>query len=114
MNNGEFYRHLRRVRRIYGERRKTLIRSIEDQLIDVLDFEDPQAGLQFVVKFKHHFDDVAISRAAQAQRLPVIPLSSFFTHHRPQKGLLIGFCGHEGTTIMNNSLKLKAIFARYT
>ena len=40
MDNGMFYRHIRRVRRVYAERRKTLIDCLDAQLGHILSYDD--------------------------------------------------------------------------
>ena len=89
---GEFYRHLRRVRRIYSERRKVLIEQLKSELGASVSIEDHQAGMQFVVSLPGPCDDIALSQAASAGGLSVAALSSFYAGSSARKGLVLGFC----------------------
>ena len=91
--DGEFYRHLRRVRRIYAERRRVLIDLLRAALGPDARIEDPQAGMQFVLNLPGQCDDQALSRAAGEKGLSVSALSSFYASKRRRKGLVLGFCG---------------------
>ena len=91
--DGEFYRHLRRVRRVYAERRRVLIDLLRASLGPDARIDDPQAGMQFVLKLPGHCDDQALSRAAGERGLSVSALSSYYASERPRKGLVLGFCG---------------------
>ncbi|WP_419910143.1 PLP-dependent aminotransferase family protein [Hoeflea sp.] len=88
----EFYRHLRRVRRVYSERRKVLIEQLKTGLGPPMNIEDHQAGMQFVVSLPNRCDDVALSEAASANGLSVAALSSFYAGTPRRKGLVLGFC----------------------
>ena len=91
--DGEFYRHLRRVRRVYAERRRVLIDLLKSELGADARIEDPQAGMQFVLSFPDDCDDRSLSAAAGAHGLSVSALSSYYASDRPRKGLVLGFCG---------------------
>ncbi|MCY6379915.1 PLP-dependent aminotransferase family protein [Hoeflea prorocentri] len=90
--DGEFYRHLRRVRRVYSERRRVLIDLLSMRLGPSLVIEDHQAGMQFIVGLPPYFDDVALSRDARDKGLSVAPLSEFYAGPEARKGLVLGFC----------------------
>lgn len=90
--DGEFYRHLRRVRRVYSERRRVLIDLLSGRLGPSVTIEDHQAGMQFVVALPKHCDDVALSHAAREKGLSVAPLSDFYAGTPVRKGLVLGFC----------------------
>ncbi|MCP4431203.1 MAG: PLP-dependent aminotransferase family protein [Gammaproteobacteria bacterium] len=102
MESGEFYRHVRRVRRIYGERRKFLIQEIQRELDDVVSFEDHAAGMQLLIKLPGDLCDVEISRAASLRGAVVSPLSSHYARADKQMGLLLGFCGFTEGEIKDN------------
>ncbi len=114
MNNGEFYRHIRRVRRIYGERRKTLMESIRTELGDILSFDDHQAGMLFTAKLPDEYDDIAIVKAARAEGILVSALSTYYVRRNRRSGLLINFCTYENEEIVDNILKLKHILKRFS
>ncbi|MEZ5585145.1 MAG: PLP-dependent aminotransferase family protein, partial [Candidatus Competibacteraceae bacterium] len=64
MRGGEYYRHIRRARRIYAERRKTLIDLLHIHLGDLASFVDHRAGMQIAVKLPDQIKDTEVSKAA--------------------------------------------------
>lgn len=102
IDSGEFYRHIRRVRRVYGERRKFLLEILRQRLGDVLSFEDHAAGMQLLAYLPEGYDDSAIVRAANRQGVIVSSLSSHYAGANKQGGLLLGFCGFTEQEIESN------------
>lgn len=95
MRSGEFYRHLRRVRRTYGERRKFLLQRLRSEFADFGHVVDHQAGMQLVFHLSDRFDDAEICRRAGQRGVTVQPLSGFATDPggSPRRnGLILGFC----------------------
>jgi len=110
MNNGEFYRHIRRMRRIYGERRKLLLNCIQENLSDnIVSVNDHAAGMQLLVALPDHYDDQKIAEAARSKGVILSSLSSHYARGKPQKGLILGFCGFDESTIKSNVSVLNTI-----
>lgn len=93
MNNHEFYRHLRRVRRIYGERRKFLLERLSKDFSRYGSFTDHQAGMQIVFNLRPDLDDKDISIQAYNRGIAVQPLSHFSVAQGDYNGLVLGYCG---------------------
>lgn len=93
MESGEFYRHLRRMRRIYSERRLVLVNALASDFSEFGTFTDHHAGMQVAFHLKPKFPDVQIAKAARSAGLTVQSLSQFGTPHLGLNGLLLGFCG---------------------
>jgi len=93
MDSGEFYRHIRRVRRIYGERRKFLLNTLHEMLGDIVRFEDHAAGMQLLVRLPAGYDDQTIVEAASREGVITSALSAHYAQGEIQNGLLLGFCG---------------------
>jgi len=92
MDSGEFYRHIRRTRRIYGERRKFLLNQLQKKLGDIIRYDDHAAGMQLLVNLPANYDDQAIVEAARNQGVVISALSSHYSQGEKQSGLLLGFC----------------------
>ena len=92
IDNGELYRHIRRARRIYGERRKILLDALRQLPPDLFSFDDHQAGMQIALKFRQPLDDCKIVEQALQQQVVLAPLSAYYGRGRPQSGILVGFC----------------------
>ena len=99
MDNGEFYRHIRRARRIYGERRKLLIQNLQNSLGDIVGIEDHAAGMQLLAELPEQFNDKAIVEKAREQGVIVNALSSHYAVGPPGNGLVMGFCGFDNEEI---------------
>jgi GntR family transcriptional regulator/MocR family aminotransferase len=92
MEDGEFYRHIRRVRRTYGDRRRTLLERVQADLGHLVRFEDHQAGMHVVLQLPAGYDDVAISDAAARQGIVAPALSTYYSGAPLSRGLVLGFC----------------------
>ena len=110
MASGEFYRHLRRVRRIYGERRKALIDKLATDFSDYGSCRDHQAGMQVVLDLYQNYDDAEISRKASELGVQVQPLSSFAAASSEHNGLVLGFCGYSEEEMAPSFEALKSCF----
>ena len=109
IDNGDLYRHIRRVRRIYAERRRLLLELVEQKLSAWAAFQDHQAGMQFTISLLSGFDDEAIAAAAQLKGVQVAALSPYYGDGAAQPGLLLGFCCFDESEIRSNIDVLTAI-----
>ncbi|MBT3142852.1 PLP-dependent aminotransferase family protein [Phaeobacter gallaeciensis] len=94
MASGEFYRHLRRVRRNYGERRKFLLERLALEFSQFGYVRDHQAGMQIVFHLTEGCKDTEIARRASEQGITVVPLSIFSKGNSVYNGLIMGFCAY--------------------
>jgi len=93
MQDGGFYRHIRRMRRIYGERRRTLIGLLRAYLDDErVQWRDHHGGMHIAVHLPPDCDDIVMSTRAAAAGLICPPLSAYCAGPAQQRGLLLGFC----------------------
>ncbi len=92
ISNGDFYRHLRRMRRVYGERRKFLLERLADDFNSFGSFQDHQAGMQIALHLRPDFPDLKVSKLARARGVLVRPLSTYCVVPAARNGLLLGFC----------------------
>ncbi|MDF9303465.1 PLP-dependent aminotransferase family protein [Tritonibacter mobilis] len=92
MQHGEFYRHLRRVRRIYAERHRTLIARLRSDFSDVGHVEDYQAGMQVVLHLRPEICDQTVTTAARAAGVGAEALSSYSRRAGAFNGVVLGAC----------------------
>lgn len=92
MSSGEFYRHLRRVRRIYGERRRFLLDRLARDFALYGTAADHQAGMQTVLHLRPGLDDTTLAERARASGLTVSALSGYCAVPGRGNGLVLGFC----------------------
>ena len=91
IETGEFHKHLRRMRRIYGERRRVLVNLLHKHLGDHVAFEDHQAGMQIALHLPRGLSDTAVSAAAARQNIICPALSTYCSARPALNGLLMGF-----------------------
>ncbi len=91
MREGHFARHIRRMRKLYSERRTALIAAIEKQLGGILELSDGEAGLHIVARLPEGVDDVEVSQALRTRGYEVPCLSSYSLLPLKRGGLLFGF-----------------------
>ena len=92
MTSGAFYRHIRKVRRIYAERRAVLVDLIKAHLGDLVSFEDHRAGMHLTVILPGGSDDRAIAAKAATKGVNCSALSTYYASPESTPGLLLGFC----------------------
>jgi GntR family transcriptional regulator/MocR family aminotransferase len=98
IREGHFARHLKRMRALYGERRKLIVHALEQAFGERLIVDLPLGGIQFAVRFAEGpdgpTDDIAVASRAREAGLAVLPLSIWYANgrapHTP-RGLVMGF-----------------------
>src|SRR5471032_135152 len=95
---GHFYRHLKRMRQLYAERRGFLSQGLAARFSADQLWVNPQSGgIQLCVKLVATLDDAAIARHARSQGLAIQALSDWQVEKREKgdalrpNGLLMGF-----------------------
>lgn len=107
ISNGEFYRHLRRMRRVYAERRNLLIDRLTKDFASVGTFVDHQAGMQIVLHLNAGWVDLEVASEAAKLGLATAPLSGFCDGETTLNGLILGYCGSSTGEIENGLIKLR-------
>lgn len=110
MQSGEFYRHLRRARRTYGQRRRFLIDALRRDFADVGNFTDHQAGMQIPFHLRDGISDQRIADAATRMQVEVEALSSYCHVDARYNGLLFGFCGFEEQEMSDSLRRIRRVF----
>jgi GntR family transcriptional regulator/MocR family aminotransferase len=90
---GYFFRHLNRMRRLYGQRRALFLELVDAQLGRFVEPIDGRTGIQLAVPFRAPLDDRAVVKRAQAAGVNVAPLSLYFHGEPALSGLLMGYAG---------------------
>ena len=91
IENGELRRHARKVRQVYERRRTAFAASLESIFGDLIDFETPDGGLAFWLRFKRIADLDKVEERAPAMGLRFASSRSFMTRDSAPRGLRIGF-----------------------
>ncbi len=96
---GHFERHLRQLRRVYGERRAVLDHALRTHLGDAVSFADVAAGLHVMVYFSPSIDEDRLIREAAASGVRIYPGSPFHLEHSPRPSVLLGFSALDSVAI---------------
>jgi GntR family transcriptional regulator / MocR family aminotransferase len=91
MTEGHFNRHLRRMRKIYAERRDLILHALRGLPLRI---DAPETGLNCVVWLPDSTDEVDVVRQAERQGLALWPVSAFCSEPVPGKAVLVGFGGY--------------------
>src|SRR5471032_333041 len=98
LEQGHFYRHTKRMRQLYAERRGYLAEALTAAFpAEVLQVTEQIGGIQLCVRLGKHLDDADIARRARENGLAVQAVSDWQINWRnaedPQRpnGLLMGF-----------------------
>ncbi|MCP5370645.1 MAG: PLP-dependent aminotransferase family protein [Hyphomicrobiales bacterium] len=92
MAQGHFGAHLRRMRKLYLERRDTLTAALAASGLP-LDWTVPESGMHLVARLAAGRDDKALSGAAAGAGIAAPPLSVHYAAPPRRGGLLLGFAG---------------------
>jgi GntR family transcriptional regulator/MocR family aminotransferase len=112
IQEGHLARHIRRMRMLYMERRKTLVSALRTQFGDTLDILGADAGMHVVALLPPGVDDVTVSRSAASQGIAALPLSSCYVNPPERGGLVLGYGGATLHQIREGVRQLKASLPR--
>jgi GntR family transcriptional regulator/MocR family aminotransferase len=111
IREGHFSRHLRRTRKIYRERRSVLTDCIRQYLGFGVDITGVQAGIHLCLTLPKGFNDKEIALEAAAQKLWLLPLSSFYAGNVLRRGFVLGFGSTPVDEIPAAVRKLQTLFS---
>jgi len=93
--SGQFALHLRRMRRLYRQRRDALVAALAQQLGDVASVHGGSAGMHLALRLHDGAaDDVALSARLMAQHgimAPALSLHAVGLRAQPWRGFLLGY-----------------------
>jgi len=108
IREGHFARHIRRMRMLYMERRRTLTEEIRSQMAGRLEVIGAKAGMHLAALLPPGSDDVAISKRAAASGVSATPLSTCYMKSRARGGLILGYGGVDAQQIRAGIRKLRS------
>jgi GntR family transcriptional regulator / MocR family aminotransferase len=111
IREGHFARHIRRMRMLYMERRKALVKAIRTQMGDTLEVIGAEAGMHLAALLPSGTDDVAVSKDAARRWISATPLSTCYLRPPAKTGVILGYGGtnahqiHDGIRKLNMSVQ---------
>lgn len=91
IERGHLAQYIRKMRRIYSERRNILVESIRAEFGNFLTVHGAPAGMHVSVSLPDGFNDVEICERASEQKLLLWPLSRYYAGKKPLHGFVLGF-----------------------
>jgi GntR family transcriptional regulator / MocR family aminotransferase len=91
IRDGHFYRHLKRMRNLYQERREFVISALGKVFPGLFRLESTEGGMQLIACLEKGTDDVGLANIWNENQLLVYPLSKWFSGKKKMFGLIIGF-----------------------
>jgi len=91
MAEGHLDRHIRRIRNVYGDRRKQIIDLLSKHIQNKLAWLQPSdQGAHLVLLLAEHIDDREVVNRALEKGVSVRPLSTMYSANRARPGLILG------------------------
>lgn len=90
IREGHFARHIRKMRQVYAERRRVLVREIERELPSCK-IIGGEAGMHLTILIDSSFSDTDIAAKAAERRLWLSALSLSYAGKAPRRGFVLGF-----------------------
>jgi GntR family transcriptional regulator/MocR family aminotransferase len=107
IREGHFARHIRRMRMLYMERRKALVKAIRIEMGDMLEVIGAEAGMHLAALLTSGVNDVAVSTKAAQRGVSATPLSTCYLRPPARGGLILGYAGVNAHQMHDAIRKLK-------
>jgi GntR family transcriptional regulator/MocR family aminotransferase len=107
ISEGHLERHVRRMRRIYGERRNALVESLQRHFGDRVTVYGDAAGMHVLVRF----DDQEIAEKAAAAKVQLVSSASCYLTAAPRGEFIVGFSS-TGERSIREGIRRLAEFTR--
>jgi len=104
MEDGDFTRHIRRLRLVHARRKNLFTNFADNNLGRFLNFQPSDAGLHLLAYCKKEIEerglnDEGLARLAQKAGIGAVPVSQCYQFASGRQGLLIGFANLRDETI---------------
>ena len=113
ISEGFFLSHVRRMRKLYAERREFFIAQFQRLLGDRFTLGVSDAGLHFLAWFRFEEDLAILQRAAPELGVKISALSFYCIAAKLKPALVLGFAAWSPTQIREGLAKLAAVLARH-
>jgi GntR family transcriptional regulator/MocR family aminotransferase len=109
---GHFFRHVRRMRRVYAARRSALADAVDQYLKGALTLARSEAGLQAFAQLTPAHPSALVAAAAADDGVSVSPLSPYLHTTASLDGLVLGFAAVDKREIRAGAARLARTFDR--
>jgi GntR family transcriptional regulator/MocR family aminotransferase len=109
---GHLASHIRRMRALYMERRAVMMTMIRQEMSDILETWDAEAGMHTVGWLPAGLKDSRVTEEAARAGLNTLPVSSFALRPLSRGGLLLGYAGFRPDAIKKAMRDLQLIITK--
>ncbi len=114
ISNGNFQKHIRKVRKLYSEKRNYIIALLKKSLKGHIEIQKNNAGLHIIGWLPEGVSDLEVSRFMAENNIVVPALSSYTLKSIGNKGaLLFGFTGWDIMTIEHKIEKFCLLYKEF-
>jgi GntR family transcriptional regulator/MocR family aminotransferase len=112
MDDGRFVEHIRKMRRVYRERRDILFDCLMNDCGHSLEPQATDAGMHIVAWLKNDLQDQAVHSALLKVGIESLPLSVYCINPLDREGIVLGFCCAQEKRIPGLVKRLSETLAR--
>lgn len=113
ITSGSFAAHIRRMRRLYAQRQKTLVTAVKTYADGLINAEPVAAGMHLIATLAPEVSgrilDYDLAALAKQSGVSVAALSSYYVGDRQQQGLVMGFAGFNDSEIITGVKTLSSV-----
>ncbi|MFT3989632.1 PLP-dependent aminotransferase family protein [Aestuariivirga sp.] len=110
--SGAFAIHIRRMRRIYANRRAALLNALKPGDGTLYTLDASPAGLTLLLRLPASADDVALTHTLAEAGVEVHPLSADYAGRRKEQGLVLSFAGFAEKDLEASARNLMGVLSR--
>lgn len=113
INDGAYAAHIRRMTRIYRDRRNRLVTALAAASPGTFSIEPPAGGMQLLARLPQAESDRLLCSRLAAAGVTARPLSRHFVGNAVQQGLFLGFAAWNDTEIDAGAALIGDVVARH-
>ncbi|MBS0220427.1 MAG: PLP-dependent aminotransferase family protein [Proteobacteria bacterium] len=103
IERGAYLAHVRRMTRLYRERRDCLIGALTEEVGTRLSVDAPAGGMQLLVRYTGLTDDRHLSHRLLGLGVVARPLSEMLHHESQERGLFLGFAAWTNAELIDGA-----------
>ncbi|MGY5957155.1 PLP-dependent aminotransferase family protein [Kosakonia sp. BK9b] len=91
LSEGHFYKHLKRMRPLYSQRRDMMLAALEQVYPQLFSIEVSDGGMHVIAFLRTSTEDVRLAQIWQRHQLQVSALSPWYNQNSKRYGLIMGY-----------------------
>ncbi|MGM0749411.1 MAG: PLP-dependent aminotransferase family protein [Bacillota bacterium] len=108
IKNGEWQKHINRMRKLYRKKRATLLEAVKGELGEYVRIRGENSGLRILLDVYVPYSENELIEKAKEHGVKIYPVSLSYKKQPPTKTVSLGFAGVSEVNIQEGIKKLKA------